>query len=64
MQDNDKADRERNPFTGRSIRDHRNALERIEAQPKAFDVTDVPRLWRQAEADADRDLFAVTKIAA
>lgn len=64
MQDNDLADKERHQFTKRPIRDHRIARERMEAQPKAFDVADVPRLCQQAEADADRDLFAITKIGA
>jgi hypothetical protein len=64
MQDNDLADKERHPFTKRPIRDHRTARERMDAKPKAFDVADLPRLWKQAEADGDRDLFAITKIGA
>jgi integrase len=62
MQDNRKVDQEWHPFTNRSVRDHRTARERLEAQPKAFDAIDVPRLWQHAEAD--RDLYSLIQIGA
>jgi hypothetical protein len=54
MQDNGKVDQERHRSQP-SVRDHHRSRT-LEAQPKAFDVIDMPRLWQQAEAD--RDLYA------
>jgi site-specific recombinase XerD len=62
MQANGHVSDERKPFSGRRIRDHRDAYAIMEAEVQPFEPADVTRLL--VAAGDDRDLVAIIRISA
>ncbi len=63
MASHELVDGEANPFAGRRIRSRQTKVERAKSAKIGFPLSEVPRLWQEAEAYGDQELSHAIKLA-